>query len=58
MWDDLAEPTATDRVDLGYKMAQTNQANIGTGEVVFTPDQIQVAAGYEAQKLPALGEDV
>lgn len=57
MWDDLAEPTATDRVDLSLKMAQTNQANIGTGEVVFTPDQIQVAAGYEAQKLPALGED-
>jgi hypothetical protein len=48
MWDDLAEPTATDRVDLALKMAQTNQANAITGDVVYTPDQLQVAAGFEA----------
>lgn len=58
MWDDLAEPTATDRADLGYKMAQTNQANTSTGEPVYSADEIRVAAGHEAgAPEPALGED-
>lgn len=57
MWDDLAEPTATDRADLALKLAQTNQANAITGDVVYSADQIQVAAGYEAQDLPPLDED-
>lgn len=57
MWDDLAEPTATNRADLAYKMAQTNQANAITGDIVYTPDQIQVAAGFKAEDAGKLGED-
>lgn len=49
MWDNLAEPTAGDRADLALKLAQTNQANSTTGDRVFTAEQIQIAAGYEAQ---------
>lgn len=49
MWDNLAEVNATDRAKLALTMAQTNQANGVTGDVVFTPDQIQVAAGFEAE---------
>lgn len=56
VWDDLAEPTATDRADLALKMAQTNQANAITGDVVYGADQIQVAGGYDAQVQPPLGE--
>lgn len=56
MWDDLAEPTATDRAELAYKMAQTNQANAVTGDLVYSADQIQVAGGYEVEAQPKLGE--
>lgn len=56
MWDDLAEPTATDRADLALKLAQTNQANAITGDVVYSADQIQVAGGYEVETQPKLGE--
>ncbi|MCY1432035.1 hypothetical protein D9M71_480180 [compost metagenome] len=45
MWDDLAEPTATNRADLALKYAQTNQANAITGEAVYTAEQIQEASG-------------
>lgn len=48
MWDDLAEPTATDRAALAQTMAQTNQANAGTGDVVYAADEIRIAAGLEA----------
>ena len=48
MWDNLAEPTAGDRADLALKLAQTNQSNAITGDRVFTAEQIQVAAGYDA----------
>jgi hypothetical protein len=56
MWDNLAEPTAGDRADLALKLAQTNQANAITGDRIFTPEQIQIAAGYEAQDAGQLGE--
>lgn len=54
MWDDLAEPTATDRADLALKMAQTNQANAITGDRVYEAEQIQVAAGFEANDAGSL----
>lgn len=57
MWDDLAEPTNTDRAELALKMAQTNQSNAITGDIVYTPEQIQIAAGFEASDAGTLGED-
>lgn len=54
MWDDLAEPTRGDRVDLALKMAQTNQANSVTGDIIFTPESIQVAAGVAVENAGSL----
>lgn len=56
MWDDLAEPTATDRAALGLTMAQTNQANASTGDPVYSADDIRIAGGHEAGAPPSLGE--
>lgn len=49
MWDDLSQPTAADRAALALIMAQTNQANSVTGDIVYTPEHIQVAAGVEVE---------
>lgn len=49
MWDDLSQPAATDRAALALLMAQTNQANSVTGDIVYTPEHIQVAAGVEVE---------
>lgn len=57
MWDDLAEPTATDRAALGLTMAQTNQANAITGDAVYSADDIRIAGGHDAGAPPPLGED-
>lgn len=57
MWDDLAEPTRGDRADLALKMAQTNQANVATGEVIYSSETIQVAAGVKVEEIDLLPEN-
>lgn len=57
MWDDLAEPTRGDRAALALTMAQTNQANIATGEVIYSSESIQVAAGAKVEEIDLLPED-
>lgn len=57
MWDELSQPTNEDRADLALKMAQTNQANSGTGDPVYSADEIRAAAGLEAGAPEPLGEE-
>lgn len=57
MWDDLAEPTRGDRAALALTMAQTNQANVATGEVIYSSETIQVAAGVKVEEIDLLPEN-
>lgn len=55
LWDDLQEPTTADKLASAQQMAQINQVMLASGEAVFTPDEIRIAAGYEILEEP-LGE--
>ena len=47
-WDDLGESTDSEKADLVTKMVNANRASIaGTGELVFTSDEIRAAYGLE-----------
>lgn len=45
-WDDLAEATEGDKLDRASKMADVNAKSVN--DIVFLPDEIREAAGYEA----------
>ena len=47
IWDDLNAQSESEKLDAAQKMSQINSASIGTGEQVFTGEEIRVAAGYE-----------
>lgn len=49
MWDDLNEPTLTDKLDNAKKMSEVNASAISTGEEVFSQDEIRSVAGYETK---------
>tara|TARA_R110002012_G_scaffold316344_1_gene531198 strand:+ start:3589 stop:5028 length:1440 start_codon:yes stop_codon:yes gene_type:complete len=48
-WDSLLDASEADKIDNAYKMAQTNQASVGTGEFVYTQKEIRVAGGQKAE---------
>jgi len=48
MWSDLMEPTLADKLEAVGKMAEANQKALGSGEVVFSGDEMRAVAGYEA----------
>lgn len=43
-WDDLAEATATDKIERAHKMAEINAKSLN--EPVFLPDEIREAGGF------------
>ena len=45
IWDDLNAQSDSEKLDAAQKMSQINSASIGTGEQVFTGEEIRVAAG-------------
>lgn len=45
-WEDLTDSTPEEKIERADKMAGINQKMVGTGEVVFNPDEIREAAGY------------
>ena len=47
MWDDLTEPTSADKLTNAKTMAEINSASLATGQIVFEPDEIREAAGYD-----------
>lgn len=47
-WDDLAEATATDKIDRAHKMAEINAKSLN--EPVFLPDEIREAAGFASSQ--------
>lgn len=56
LWSDLTESTTDEKIGIADKMATVNQKLLGTGEVIFTTDEIRETAGYKAiptQALPA-----
>uniref|UniRef100_UPI002E7866D4 anti-CBASS protein Acb1 family protein n=1 Tax=Enterobacter hormaechei TaxID=158836 RepID=UPI002E7866D4 len=58
-WDDLNAQSDSEKLDAAQKMSQINSASIGTGEQVFTGEEIRVAAGYEGspEPLPEVDDD-
>lgn len=52
IWDDLNAKTDTEKLAAAKLMADINSASLGTGEQVFTGEEIRVAAGYEASPEP------
>lgn len=59
IWDDLNSQSDSEKLDAAQKMSQINSASIGTGEQVFTGEEIRVAAGYEGspEPLPEVDDD-
>ncbi|EMN0171713.1 DUF1073 domain-containing protein [Enterobacter kobei] len=59
IWDDLNAQSDSEKLDAAQKMSQINSASIGTGEQVFTGEEIRVAAGYEGspEPLPEVDDD-
>lgn len=54
-WDDLTAPTQMDRLELAYKMAQTNfESTRGGGQRMFNENEIRTEAGYD--NIEALGD--
>lgn len=57
-WDDLTEASAAEKAERGMKMTDINQkmSSAGAREIVFTPEEIREAFGYEplsdAEKYP------
>ena len=47
-WADLTDASAAEKLDGAKKMAEINSAMLGTGELVFQPDEIRESAGWEA----------
>lgn len=57
MWDDLTEPTTADKLASAKTMSEINQVALGSGEPVFSREEVREQAGYENDELPDLGED-
>ncbi|EOY9229626.1 phage portal protein [Citrobacter freundii] len=59
IWDDLNAQSDSEKLDTAQKMSQINSASIGTGEQVFTGEEIRVAAGCEGspEPLPEVDDD-
>ncbi|HCE9878480.1 TPA: DUF1073 domain-containing protein, partial [Pseudomonas aeruginosa] len=53
IWDDLTVPTKAERLANSKTMSEINSAAIGTGEPVFTAEEIREEAGYD----PLVGGD-
>ncbi|MEN1522894.1 DUF1073 domain-containing protein, partial [Pseudomonas aeruginosa] len=47
IWDDLTVPTKAERLANSKTMSEINSAAIGTGEPVFTAEEIREEAGYD-----------
>ncbi|AYL05370.1 anti-CBASS protein Acb1 family protein [Enterobacter kobei] len=59
IWGDLNAQSDSEKLDTAQKMSQINSASIGTGEQVFTGEEIRVAAGCEGspEPLPEVDDD-
>ncbi|EPC2361913.1 phage portal protein [Citrobacter freundii] len=59
IWDELNAQSDSEKLDAAQKMSQINSASIGTGEQVFTGEEIRVAAGHEGspEPLPEVDDD-
>ncbi len=61
MWDDLTEPTSADRLASAKTMAEINSASLATGQIVFPPEEIREAAGYDpledGEELPDVDDE-
>lgn len=49
-WSDLTEATGPEKMEKAEKMANINQKMVGTGDEVFSPDEIRATMDYEAQE--------
>lgn len=58
MWDDLTEPTQADRLANAKVMSEINNTALASGEVVFLPEEVREAAGYDPLDVKALPDDV
>jgi len=61
MWDDLSEPSKSDKLANAKGMSEINNTALASGELVFTAEEIREAAGYdpldEAIPLPEDDDD-
>lgn len=46
-WTDLTEASITEKIDRAIKMADINAKYLGTGEAVFTADEVREVVDYE-----------
>lgn len=60
VWDDLTESSQLEKLESAAKMADVNAKNLGTGNLVFTPEEIRDIAGFSNEApapLPELEPD-
>lgn len=58
-WSDLTEQSLEERLANVQKMVDANQKMLGSGELVFTIDEVREVAGYQAvSPITPLGEDI
>lgn len=59
IWDNLTEPSLDEKLANVTKMVDANQKMLGSGEMVFSVDEMREVAGYEAaQPIEPLGEEL
>lgn len=57
-WADLTEGTASERLDLAFKMADINSKSLGSGDFApFSSDEIREAAGYDVEEEDTGGDE-
>ena len=47
MWDELTESTDAEKLLNVKTMSEVNSASVGFGEMIFSPEEMRTAAGYE-----------
>lgn len=47
MWDELTESTDAEKLLNSKTMAEVNASSLASGEMIFSPEELRTAAGYE-----------
>lgn len=58
VWDSLLEASESEKLANAKVMTETNKNMLGTGDIVYSQEEIRVAGGYEAESdIKPIGED-
>ena len=58
IWDNLLEQTSSEKLDSATKMSSVNLQALGTGEIIFTTEEIRTAGGFDPRPADEQLDDV